>query len=159
MIYPGLFMAWIVRMSLFPEASIVLLFFFLVTFLNDAAAFIAGVFFGKTNRGRVAASPTKSIAGFIGGQIASIAIGILAAVFIPSAFTSKIMLSVLAGAILGFGGGIAAILGDLGESAIKRSVGVKDSGTLIMGRGGALDSIDSLILAAPVYYLIYQFLF
>jgi phosphatidate cytidylyltransferase len=64
-----------------------------------------------------------------------------------------------AGALLGFGAGIAAILGDLCESAIKRSADVKDSGSLILGRGGALDSIDSLALAAPVYYLLYQVLF
>ena len=159
MIYPGLFMAWIVQMSVFPEASLVILVYFLVVFLNDAAAWWAGVTLGKNNRGRVAASPNKSIAGFIGGQAASIATGMLATLVFPAAFTSRLMPSLLAGALLGCGGGLAAILGDLSESAIKRSAGVKDSGTLIMGRGGALDSIDSLILAAPVYYVIYQVLF
>ena len=159
MIYPGLFMSWIVQMAVFPYAGMVIMVFFLVTFLNDAAAWLAGVLIGKNNRGLIPASPSKSIAGFIGGLAASVGTGMLAVKFIPAAFSSSLMPSLLAGALLGFGAGIAAILGDLGESAIKRSADVKDSGTLIMGRGGALDSIDSLILAAPVYYVLYQYLF
>jgi phosphatidate cytidylyltransferase len=159
MIYPGLFMAWIVQMAVFPKAGLVILVFFLVAFLNDGAAWLAGVLFGEGNRGIVPASPKKSVAGFIGGLAASVGTGLLAAVFFPGAFTSTVMASYPAGALLGIGAGAAAILGDLGESALKRSAGVKDSGTLILGRGGALDSIDSLALAAPVYYIIYQVLF
>jgi len=159
MIYPGLFMAWIVQMAVLNEAGIVILVYFLITLLNDAAAWVTGFLFGKNNRGLIAASPNKSIAGFVGGLAASVALGILAVVFFPSSFLSTVMPSMLAGALLGFVTGIAAILGDLGESAIKRSAGVKDSGSLILGRGGALDSIDSLLLAAPVYYLLYRVLF
>ena len=159
MIYPGLFMAWIIQMTVFKEASWVILMFFLVVFLNDAAAWAAGVTLGKNNRGLIPASPNKSIAGFIGGMAASVVLGMIAAKLLPAAFTSDVMPSIPAGAILGFFTGIASILGDLGESAIKRSAGVKDSGTLIMGRGGALDCIDSLALAAPVYYVLYRVLF
>ena len=159
MIYPGLFMAWIVQMAIFREAGIVILVYFLVTFLNDAAAWAAGVLLGKNNRGYVAASPSKSIAGFIGGLAASMATALLAVLLYPKAFTSTVMHSILAGILLGFGVGIAATLGDLCESALKRSAGVKDSGSLILGRGGALDSIDSLALAAPVYYILYRILF
>ena len=158
-IYPGLFMAWIVQMGLFKQAGMVILIFFLVVFLNDAFAWVAGILLGKNNRGFVAASPSKSIAGFIGGQAASVLTAIAAVLLIPGAFTSPVMASIPAGVILGFGAGVASILGDLGESALKRSAGVKDSGSLILGRGGALDSIDSVLLAAPVYYLIYQVLF
>ena len=159
MIYPGLFLAWIIRMATFREAGFVILFFFLITFFNDAAAWAAGVLFGNNNRGIVKASPNKSIAGFIGGQVGSVVIGIAAVIFFPDAFSSGTMNSIFAGSLLGFGTGIAAIIGDLGESAIKRSGGVKDSGSLILGRGGALDSIDSLILAAPLYYFLYRILF
>jgi len=159
MIYPGLFMAWIVQMAVFPKAGPVILVFFLVAFLNDGAAWLAGMLLGKGNRGIIPVSPKKSAAGFIGGLAASVGTGLLAAAFFPAAFTSKVVPSYLAGALLGLGAGAAAILGDLAESALKRSAGVKDSGTLILGRGGALDSIDSLALAAPVYYIIYQVLF
>jgi len=159
MIYPGLLMAWIIQMTVFSEARWVILVFFLLVLINDAAAWVFGILFGKNNRGLIAASPNKSIAGFAGGMIISITIGMLAVQFLPVAFESNVMPSLAAGALLGFFTGIAAILGDLGESAIKRSAGVKDSGSLILGRGGTLDSIDSLALAAPVYYIIYRFLF
>ena len=115
--------------------------------------------FGKNNRGLIPASPNKSIAGFIGGIIVSVFIGVAATVYFSDAFSSTVMTPICSGALLGFGAGIAAIFGDLGESALKRSAGVKDSGTLILGRGGALDTIDSMALAAPVYFLIYQILF
>jgi len=158
-IYPGFFTAWIIRMAVFSHADMVILVFLLMTLMNDATAWAAGFLFGKNNRGRVAASPSKSIAGFIGGLFASALMGIAAAIFIPGAFSSKLMPSVPACVILGLVTGVAAILGDLSESALKRSAGVKDSGSLILGRGGALDSIDSLILAAPVYYILYRVLF
>ena len=159
MIYPGLFMAWIIQMAVFRESSMAIMVFFLIVLINDAAAWAFGVLFGKNNRGLLAASPTKSIAGFLGGIFVSVAMGIGAVILLPEAFTSDKMPSLPAGAILGFLTGIAAILGDLGESAIKRSAGVKDSGTLILGRGGALDSIDSLALAAPVFYMAYRLFF
>jgi phosphatidate cytidylyltransferase len=159
MIYPGLFISWIIQMAVLPRASMVIMVYFLVVFLNDSTAWAAGMLLGRGNRGHVAASPNKSIAGFISGLSASLLTGIAAALFIPGAFTSTVMTSVASGALLGLGAGAAATLGDLGESALKRSAGVKDSGSLVMGRGGALDSIDSLALAAPVYYILYQILF
>jgi phosphatidate cytidylyltransferase len=61
--------------------------------------------------------------------------------------------------MLGLFTGIAAVLGDLAESALKRSAGVKDSGSLIPGRGGILDTIASLALSAPVFYVGYRLLF
>ncbi|MCL2070039.1 MAG: phosphatidate cytidylyltransferase [Treponema sp.] len=159
MIYPGLFLAWAIRLAAFGEASMVILIFFLVVLLNDSAAWAAGNLWGSGNRGFVAASPNKSIAGFIGGLFFSVLSGIAAALFIPSAFSSTLMPSLPAGALLGLVAGLAATIGDLAESAIKRSVGVSDSGAKIMGRGGALDSVDSVALAAPVYYFMYLLLF
>ena len=53
--------------------------------------------------------------------------------------------------------GIATILGDLIESAIKRSATSKDSGQLIPGRGGILDSVDSVLYAAPVFYYLLRY--
>jgi phosphatidate cytidylyltransferase len=159
MIYPGFFLAFLIRMALFKEAGLVILIFILTVLLNDAFAWAAGILFGKNNRGFFAASPNKSLSGFAGGLAASLSTGMAAVLIFPGAFTSTLAPSILAGAVLGLATGTAATLGDLGESAMKRSAGVKDSGTLILGRGGALDSIDSLLLAAPVYYTLYQILF
>ncbi|MDR0495298.1 MAG: phosphatidate cytidylyltransferase, partial [Treponema sp.] len=96
------------------------------------------------------------IAGFIGGIFASVVVGTGAALIFPEIFVSG---SPIAGSLLGLLTGLAAAFGDLGESAIKRSSGIKDSGTIIPGRGGVLDSIDSVIFAAPVFYIAFRLLF
>ena len=120
--------------------------------------------FGKNNRGLIPASRNKSIAGFAGGLLASIVIPVTAAVLFPSVFFvnggNTVFSSVVpAAAILGFFTGIFATLGDLAESAIKRSCDVKNSGSIFMERGGILDSVDSIGAAAPVFFLIYNLLF
>jgi phosphatidate cytidylyltransferase len=158
MIYPGLFMAWIVRMSLIPRSDMIILLFLLVVIANDSAAWAMGMLFGKNNRGIIPASPNKSIAGFIGGFAASILVCLGATRFAPEIFPSRLGFP-LSGIILGFVSGLAGTLGDLGESTMKRSATIKDSGTVIPGRGGVLDTIDSIALAAPVYYGLCRLLF
>jgi phosphatidate cytidylyltransferase len=158
MIYPGLLMAWIIRMSLIPRSDMIILMFLLTVIANDSAAWATGMLFGKNNRGIIAASPNKSVAGFIGGFAASILVGLGATLFAPGTFPSRLG-APFPGIALGFVSGLAAALGDLGESAMKRSANVKDSGTVIPGRGGVLDTVDSIALAAPVYYGLYRLLF
>ncbi|MDR1239524.1 MAG: phosphatidate cytidylyltransferase [Treponema sp.] len=159
LVYPGLFLGWIIPLGLLPRADMVILTFLLVVFANDSLAWASGMLFGKKNRGIIPASPNKSISGFTGGLTASALIGLGAAYFFPGVFQPRYMPALPAGLALGLATGIAASLGDLGESALKRSAGVKDSGFLIPGRGGVLDSIDSLSLAAPVFYLAFRLLF
>jgi phosphatidate cytidylyltransferase len=159
LLYPGMFIVWIIRMGLLPHADMVILMFLLMVFANDSAAWAVGMLWGRGNRGIIPASPNKSVAGFLGGCIASVLVGIGAAWYIPSAFVSSLLPPAAAGGILGFLSGIAAALGDLGESAMKRSSNIKDSGSLIPGRGGVLDTIDSIALAAPVFYGLYRILF
>lgn len=160
MVYPGFFMIWIIRMSLLPESSIIILVFLLIVFACDSFAWLFGMLLGKGNRGFIPASPNKSIAGFIGGTAGSISVGIGAGIFWPSIFTSaRIDSALLSGILLGFATCIAAVLGDLAESVMKRSSHIKDSGNIIPGRGGVLDTIDSIALSAPVFYTLYCFLF
>jgi phosphatidate cytidylyltransferase len=159
MIYPGLFLVWIIRMAVLPRADMVILIFLLMVFANDSIAWAAGLLFGRGNRGVIAASPNKSIAGFIGGLIAAVLAGLAGALFVPGAFVSHLFHAVFAGGLLGFLTGAAGSLGDLADSALKRSSGMKDSGSLVPGRGGVLDSIDSVALAAPVFYVAYRILF
>jgi phosphatidate cytidylyltransferase len=159
MFYPGIFILWIIRMTLFPQAEKVILLFLLTVFANDSTAWAAGMLFGKNNRGLIPASPNKSAAGFIGGLAAATLAGLAAVYFVPAAFNPVRLSRPVSGIILGLTAGLAATLGDLAESAMKRSSDIKDSGTIIPGRGGVLDTIDSIAMAAPVYYILYWFLF
>ncbi|MDR2807992.1 MAG: phosphatidate cytidylyltransferase [Spirochaetaceae bacterium] len=159
MMYPGLLMAWLVKMTSLPHAGLVILVYTLIVISNDSLAWAFGMLFGAKNRGILAVSPSKSVAGFIGGLLASVSVAVLAVYLLPEVFIARHFKPVPAALILGLFSGIAAILGDLGESALKRSANMKDSGTIIPGRGGVLDSIDSLALSAPVYYALYWFLF
>lgn len=157
LLYPGMLIAWLVRMSYWEEyANIIIITFLAAVFCSDGMAWLTGMLFGKGNQGIVAVSPQKSIAGFIGGIFASVVVGTGAALIFPEIFVSDCP---VAGSLLGLLTGIAAIFGDLGESAIKRSSGFKDSGTVIPGRGGVLDSIDSVVFAAPVFYIAFRLLF
>jgi len=160
MIYPGMFMLWIIRMTRLSHATVIILTFLLMVFANDSLAWAVGMLFGKGNRGLIPASPNKSIAGFIGGMAGSLIIGITAPLLFPTSFTTNHTLPrLVAGIILSICVGIVAIIGDLAESTIKRSGEVKDSGFIIPGRGGVLDSVDSIALAAPVFYALYWILF
>lgn len=146
-IYPGLFASFIIRFAFFPYPHWFILLFFLIVFSSDTFAFIFGMLLGRKNKGIAKVSPNKSLAGFIGGVLTP---GVLTALVVwaaPKVFT----FSIATGFIIGMLTGIAGTIGDLIESSFKRSASVKDSGTIVMGRGGVLDSIDSIVMAAPVY--------
>ena len=157
MIYPGFFTFWIIKISVWENPGAIFL-FLLIVFINDSAAWFFGNLFGKNNRGIIPASPNKSVAGFICGVLSATIISALAAFFFPSFFSATVVRLELA-FVLGFCTGIFATLGDLAESVIKRSCDVKDSGRLMLGRGGVLDSEDSLAAAAPVFFALYYLFF
>ncbi len=149
-IYPGFFSIFLVKILALPESSFLLLMLFLLVFGNDIFAYVFGMLFGKNNRNIFSVSPNKSIAGFIGGAIMTVVLSIAWVALIPSLNT---MFSIWHAMILGFIVAIASDTGDLIESAFKRGAGVKDSGNLIFGRGGLMDSIDSLVVSAPIFLL------
>jgi len=168
--YPGLFICWLVIMSWLENPAAILLFLF-ITFGNDSAAWLFGSLFGKNNKGIIPVSPNKSIAGFIGGILGSVIIAVGAILIFPDIFyvaAPKGLLSelgislqsmIIKAVILGLCTGIVASLGDLAESAIKRSCDFKDSGNFMLGRGGVLDSIDSIAFAAPVFFFLFIIFF
>jgi len=161
MIYPGFFMYWIIKMSAWENPAAILLFLF-VTFGSDSVAWLLGSLLGANNRGIIPVSPNKSIAGFIGGLLGSCIVAAAAALLFPFIFPNNydsVSTFVLLAALLGFCTGIAGMLGDLAESAIKRSCDFKDSGNMMLGRGGILDSIDSIAAAAPVFYVLFKIIF
>lgn len=154
LIYPGYLVMYLSIITVWQEAGALLSVFFLMVFGCDSLAWFFGMLFGKNNRGLIPASPNKSIAGFIGGYAGSILAALLGSLLFPSVFNT----SFLNLFILGFLTASAAITGDIVESIFKRSAEIKDSGNIIPGRGGVLDSIDSVLLAAPVFYIVCDFL-
>ncbi len=150
-IYPGFFTIFATRITALPHPGIRLLVFLLLVFTNDTAAYIFGSLFGRRSRKLFVASPNKSIVGFVSGFLFTILIAMIINFFLPYVFSS-VCRTVLAGVLIG----IAGILGDLAESVLKRSALIKDSGDLFPGRGGILDSIDSIIYSAPFVYLIFS---
>ncbi|HUV06889.1 MAG TPA: phosphatidate cytidylyltransferase [Spirochaetia bacterium] len=153
LIYPGFFLSFIVLMTKWQHASYKILFFLCLIFANDMVAYITGKLFGKSRN--LIISPNKTTIGFVSGLLSSIGVSVLFFYLLPWLFHTHLAVILL----LGFGIGVATILGDLVESAFKRSVDVKDSGTIMMGRGGILDSLDSMLLSAPFFFITFQYVF
>ena len=149
--YPGWFLWWVARLTWFANAHYVILIFMLTVFLNDSLAWFFGMLFGR-HRGIFGVSPNKSLEGFLGGTITSVAVIIISSYFLPEILPHPLWQLIIFGIIAAF----TTTMGDLVESALKRAVGVKDSGHVILGRGGILDSIDSVLLTAPVFVLFIQ---
>jgi phosphatidate cytidylyltransferase len=152
LLYPGLFAACVVLLSALPEASLSLLMFFSLVFVNDLLAYTAGTLARGWSRLGYAVSPKKSAIGFAAGMAGSIGIAVLYWALAPHLLPVGCLTVVGLGAVIG----ALTILGDLVESAFKRSARVKDSSGVIPGRGGVLDSIDSWLLAAPAFYLFFR---
>lgn len=152
-IYPSYFISYIVRFSKFENASLIICYFIIIVFLNDAGAWLLGVLFGKNNRGVVKVSMNKSVMGFFGGTIGTYLFMGIARQIIPELQAMPLIIYIIVSAVIS----LLTITGDLVESALKRSANVKDSGNVIMGRGGILDSIDSLLLVAPIFYYILNY--
>ena len=155
-IYSGLLPSYISKLTTFDNSTQVISLFVILVFISDSAAWLFGMLFGKGNRGVCKASPNKSIAGFIGAYLGSVFFVILLKTFVwKNIFNNSNLLSYI---LLAITVTTASIIGDLAESVIKRSSGCKDSGNIILGRGGALDSIDSILMAAPFYYIIIKYI-
>ena len=148
LLYPGLFMVYTIKVSIFPEASYLILLFLVLIFTNDSMAFVAGSLFGRKSTKLFLVSPNKSIVGFISGILFTIAAGLVFRILFPISISFWQMI------LLSTASALSANAGDLIESAIKRSADVKDAGSIMPGRGGILDSIDSILFSAPIYYYI-----
>jgi phosphatidate cytidylyltransferase len=152
-VYPGALAGFLVRITSLERPELAFLIFIVAVFANDSSAYVFGMLFGKGNRGIFPVSPQKSIVGLTAGLLFSLGSTLIFYRFFPEFFGNQLYLAF----IVGFGVGIATISGDLAESAFKRSAGVKDSGKVIPGRGGILDSVDSVIFSAPVFYLLIHY--
>lgn len=136
--------AWIVL----PRGAWWLLVVLLGVWGFDSAAFFSGRYWGR-HKLAPRISPAKTWEGVLGGFVLSIAAGLLLTV---KPLGVPWYLAIVLGVLIG----IAAVLGDLAESLIKRQTHVKDSGQLMPGHGGMLDRVDSLLFAVIVVYVFAQ---
>jgi phosphatidate cytidylyltransferase len=113
---------------------------------SDVGGYAAGVLFGRHPMAPTV-SPKKSWEGFAGSLLACAIAGVCFLVFGFGAHWWQ-------GVLYGLAIAVAATLGDLAESMIKRDLNIKDMGTLLPGHGGLMDRLDSLLVAAPVAYLL-----
>ena len=116
--------------------------FLLVAVLSDVGGYASGVLFGKHPMAP-SVSPKKSWEGFAGSVVACVVGGAIAVVLTLDG-------PWWGGALLGACAAVAATVGDLTESTIKRDLGIKDMGTLLPGHGGIMDRLDSVLLVAPL---------
>ena len=163
-LYVALPMASLLQLREQWQGSFFLLYLLLLVWAGDIFAYFIGKPFGR-HRMSPRVSPNKTWEGAIASVIASVAVGILMfhyaqpissalmqahlierqnGIFGQTSLISVIVLSIVLN--------IAAQLGDLVESLIKRGAGVKDSGAILPGHGGMLDRVDALLFAAPVLW-------
>jgi phosphatidate cytidylyltransferase len=114
--------------------------------INDTMQYLVGSFFGKTKMAPII-SPKKTWEGTIGGSALCVSVAIIWGMMQNTYPLYYFIAAALCGSVVG-------TLGDLLESKLKRTAGIKDSGNIMPGHGGALDRFDSLLLAAPACLLI-----
>ena len=138
------------------SGGLLLLLPLLLTWASDIGAFFVGRAFGKQKL-MPSVSPGKTVAGAIGGLVVTVIVGWLYTRFVLAPTTQ---LAFVRGGvfIFGFLVSVAAQVGDLAESLLKREAGMKDSSHIIPGHGGVLDRFDSLLFVLPVSYVLFNML-
>jgi phosphatidate cytidylyltransferase len=143
MVYIPVLISGLIRIRNTDEGILWIFFLLAIVFAGDIGAYYAGSHLGRRKL-CPSVSPNKTIEGSIGGLCANMLVGaVIKAICLPSLpWAACMVMFLLIGA--------AGQTGDLYESALKRSVQIKDSGTLLPGHGGMLDRIDALLFASPV---------
>ena len=144
--YLPLMAAFVALMLAAPDGSRRVLAWIVVTICSDIGGYLVGSLLGRHPMAAVI-SPHKTWEGFAGSALACVVAGVLLVpLLLHGAWWQGVVLGVAA---VG-----AATLGDLSESMIKRDLQIKDMGTVLPGHGGVLDRIDSLLITAPVVWLL-----
>jgi phosphatidate cytidylyltransferase len=144
--YVPLLATFVPLMLAAPDGGRRVLLFIILTVSSDVGGYFAGILIGRHPMAP-AISPKKTWEGFAGSVAACLAAGAIA---LPLLLHGHVW----QGLILGAAAVAAATLGDLVESMIKRDLEIKDMGTVFPGHGGAMDRLDSLLVVAPVAWLL-----
>lgn len=150
-VQPFVLSVFAVKAGFFMTYDVVLMVFILI-WLNDSGAYVFGRAFGKTLLAPKV-SPKKTWEGFAGGILAA---SLLQLLIFPFFYDDYNWLYGVSAAVLV---GSSATLGDLIQSRMKRKAGVKDSGNILPGHGGAFDRLDSFIFAMPVVLIFYTIIY
>lgn len=145
LVYVGWMLGFAMLLHALPEGARLVLFVATVTWAGEIAALLVGSAMGRHRLAPVL-SPRKTVEGATAQLAVSIVAALGLAPWLLAGCDSRVALG--AGGLLG----VVGQLGDLSESALKRSVGAKDTGSLIPGHGGLLDRIDSLLFNVPAFY-------
>jgi len=143
--YPAVCFGMLYKLSEYHSTLIPIL--AVLIWITDSFAYFIGMTLGK-HRGVFQCSPKKSIEGFIAGFVFAFIGSVGAMLLFPDVYTFRHVI------VLTIAAGIFGQFGDLFESIIKRDLQVKDSSSLLPGHGGVLDRFDSLMIAAPILFLL-----
>lgn len=148
----GMFFPMIVLIKMMDLSGWILAIFLSITWMSDAGGLLFGKLFGK-HRIEKLSSPNKTVEGYIGTFVVGFLVA--AGFFIgQNIFALSTRLNIVQMIILALCVIAASIIGDIGESTIKRWANAKDSGNFLPGHGGFFDRFDSVIFAAPVFYIL-----
>ena len=144
-LYVGWLLGYGILLHTSPSGDELVIFLVGVTWIGETSAYLVGSAIGRHKLAPVI-SPKKTVEGAIAQVVASVVSGAaLGAWLLPQC---GVAFALAGGALIG----VIGQVGDLAESAIKRSVGTKDTGRIIPGHGGVLDRIDSLLFNLPAFY-------
>jgi phosphatidate cytidylyltransferase len=126
---------------------------FTSSFGCDTFAYITGMTFGR-HKLTDTPSPRKSIEGVVGGVVGAALVGALYGYFVSHYFHADVQGMTLNATVVSLFGAVFSVIGDMSASAIKRNTKIKDFGKLFPGHGGVLDRFDSVIMTAPIVYMV-----
>jgi phosphatidate cytidylyltransferase len=132
------------------QNALLIFFLVMVVQLSDVLQYVSGKLFGRTKIAPVV-SPSKTVEGLVGGGLAATLVGCAMWWITPFSPLQALGMSFII-VLMGFLGGLAL-------SAVKRSLGAKDWGSMIKGHGGMLDRIDSISFAAPIFFHFTRYFF
>ena len=151
--YVGVSLSFLYLLRIHPPSGAYLVWLIIISaFGSDIFAYLIGMLFGKKPL-VPNLSPKKSVEGAVAGIVGAALIAMVYG-FIVQKYIPDVHLAPLIFPLLSLFGAAAGQIGDLAASAMKRKVGIKDFGKLIPGHGGVLDRFDSVIMVAPIMYLI-----
>ena len=141
----------VVRIHNWENGRVLILLPFVISFMSDTAAYFTGSFIGK-HKLAPEISPKKTVEGLVGGVVGAVIGVVVYCIVLEKVFDFAVNYYYIS--IYGILGSLAAVLGDLVFSVVKRQTGIKDYGNLIPGHGGILDRFDSMIVVARLVVLL-----